>query len=394
LFACLFADFIFLYFCIFYFHFITMIVRSVSLTGVACLMAAEAFTVNPMPKSRSMAALHVASQEAPSTDCIDEAVQLLEENETVKIRNDLPKPDVTKDDRLEEIMETIEADPFDIFPDPTEVVTEAMESASALANDIAKKFSFFTEEPTVTPEEAAVSASLYMNPATAKIAKNLVVTWEPQAAEALLTMEKLSNPNKPFMVGIVGIPGSGKSTSSEILAALLGEERAIVMPMDGFHIPLAGLAEFPNAADAIYRRGAPDTFDAAALKKELTRIAYGDEPVVTIPGFDHAVGDPTPDQHTFKRDEHRIVLCEGLYLLHDDDGWEDIKAFFDWTIYIDADVDVCIERLKERNKCIPGYTPEEIEIRCDAVDRVNAETSRDGAYKYASQIVFSGASCK
>ena len=56
-----------------------------------------------------------------------------------------------------------------------------------------------------------------------------------------------------------------------------------------------------------------------------------------------------------------------------------------------TDVDQCIERLKERNKCIPGYTPEEIEARCDDVDRKNAELSRDGARRYASQIVESGA---
>jgi hypothetical protein len=44
------------------------------------------------------------------------------------------------------------------------------------------------------------------------------------------------------------------------------------------------------------------------------------------------------------------------------------------TVFIDADVDICVQRLKIRNLCIPGYTKEEIELRCDAVDRVNAMT--------------------
>lgn len=38
-----------------------------------------------------------------------------------------------------------------------------------------------------------------------------------------------------------------------------------------------------------------------------------------------------------------------------------------------------------------GYTPEEIEIRCDEVDRKNCEISEAAARKYASQIVKSGA---
>ena len=69
-----------------------------------------------------------------------------------------------------------------------------------------------------------------------------------------------------------------------------------------------------------------------------------------------------------------MVICEGLYLLHADDGWEDVASLFDLKIFLVSNVDVCIERVKVRNKCIPGYTAEEIEIRCEKVDRVNAMT--------------------
>jgi len=69
-----------------------------------------------------------------------------------------------------------------------------------------------------------------------------------------------------------------------------------------------------------------------------------------------------------------VVICEGLYLLHDDEGWEGTAEHFDFKIFIDADVDSCIDILKIRNRCIPGYTVEEIDVRCDAVDRVNAYT--------------------
>ena len=288
---------------------------------------------------------------------------------------------------------------------------------------------------------ATASAGLYMNPETATMASNIKVTWEPDAAMHIHNLYKVSNPTRPLMIGVVGIPGSGKSTSCDILAELLQDEeklhshlesksgngngngnngnkkrrrnnngkknkdasaslddmkqekpmKPLVMPMDGYHYSMAQLLEFPNAEDAIYRRGACDTFDSEGLARDLERIAHGLEPIVQIPGFDHARGDPTPAQHTFSRDEHNVVICEGLYLLHDQDGWERIQKYLDWTIYIKADVDMCIERLKERNKCIPGYTAEEIAIRCDAVDRVNALLASDTASKYAAQIVDSGA---
>lgn len=221
-----------------------------------------------------------------------------------------------------------------------------------MMSDIQRKVSY-SQRNNTTDQDAAISASLYMNPATEKIASNLIVTWEPAVAEIIGRLSQVSNPQRPFLVGLVGIPGSGKSTSAEIVLELLGPERAMVMPMDGFHLELSRLAEAPNAKDLIYRRGAPDTFDPNALRDTLHEIAYGNQEMIHIPGFDHAMGDPLPDQHTFVRSKNEIVLVEGLYLLHDDHGWETIKSVFDWTIYIDANVDDCIERLKIRNKCIP-----------------------------------------
>ena len=222
----------------------------------------------------------------------------------------------------------------------------------------------------------AQSASIYMNPATQKLASDLDVTWEPDVADMVKALQRLkakSGSKTPLLVGVIGIPGSGKSTSCDILASYL--DRALVMPMDGYHLSLEQLADMPDPADVIYRRGAPDTFDPESLKKDLEKIKFDialDK--VSIPGFDHAVGDPQPEQHTFVRADHDIVIVEGIYLLHNNDGWEHVKPLLDFCIYIEADVDVCIDRLKIRNQCIPGYTKEEIEIRCEAVDRVNAET--------------------
>lgn len=109
------------------------------------------------------------------------------------------------------------------------------------------------------------------------------------------------------------------------------------------------------------------------MRTDLEKIRAGVSEL-SLPGFDHARGDPEPAHHIYKRQP--IVICEGLYLLHDKDGWEEIHDLFDISIYIDADLDQCMDRVKVRNKCIPGYTEEEIFARVDAVDRRNAQTVR------------------
>lgn len=123
----------------------------------------------------------------------------------------------------------------------------------------------------------------------------------------------------------------------------------MIMPHDGYHYPLEYLKTFPDAKDAIYRRGAPDTFDPHALLRDLNRIKYGKEELIMLPAFDHSRADPEPDTHAFDRHRHKVVLCEGLWLLHDEDGWQAIGSMFDYSIFMDSDPDVCIERVKVRD---------------------------------------------
>lgn len=225
--------------------------------------------------------------------------------------------------------------------------------------------------------------------------KQIISTWEPQLIKTLepkIQEHFKENRGKvPFLLAIAGIPGSGKTTSSSILSSVLSNQYGVhnvVLPMDGYHYPLSYLKALENSADMVYRRGASDTFDAAAFQHDLKRIRDGDgESIIFLPGFDHAVGDPEKGQYKFERSRHDVVICEGLYLFYDEGEWKQTKNLFHYKIFIDADIDRCIDELKERNKCIPGYTPEEIEKRCDEVDRQNALTvvhSRSSADEFVT----------
>lgn len=183
----------------------------------------------------------------------------------------------------------------------------------------------------------------------------------------------------PYMIGLIGMPGSGKSVSALLLANELEQQGVpcMIMPHDGYHFTMNYLRNLSNAEDFIYRRGAPDTLDPQALYRDLNRIRNGrgtKDVIIKLPAFDHNKADPEPDQHVFDRSQHKVVICEGLYLLHDKDGWSEIANLLDFTIFMNSDLEICVDRVKVRNQCIPGYTAEEIAQRAETVDRKNAET--------------------
>ena len=108
---------------------------------------------------------------------------------------------------------------------------------------------------------------------------------EVEAALALVDEALRSGSRR--LLGIAGAPGAGKSTLAERLVEALGE-RAVLVPMDGFHLADAALERLGR----LTRKGAPDTFDAGgyvALLQRLRTQRPGDAPV-WAPMFEREIG--------------------------------------------------------------------------------------------------------
>ena len=157
-------------------------------------------------------------------------------------------------------------------------------------------------------------AALVMSATTAALAVDhaMVPTYRALADELL---RRPANAQQPHWVCVAGGPGSGKSTLTEAVAALVneaaGKERAVVLPMDGFHYSRAELRELdpPDAASYLPRRGAPWTFDAKACYDCLAAAKKMGE--ATLPTYSRVKSDPVPGGVKLLR-SHDIVLVEGV----------------------------------------------------------------------------------
>jgi len=145
------------------------------------------------------------------------------------------------------------------------------------------------------------------------------------------------------LVAIAGAPGSGKSTLAAEVARRLRAQRcpALVMPMDGFHLDNAVLAD----RGLTQRKGAPETFDAEGFLLAIDRMSRAQE--VVVPIFDRQRDIAIAGALAVPAD-CPVVIVEGNYLLFDEAPWRDLAPLWTISAYLKVDIAELRARIIQR----------------------------------------------
>ena len=182
-----------------------------------------------------------------------------------------------------------------------------------------------------------------------------------------------------FLFGLAGAPGSGKSTLAAQLASALD---AVVVPMDGFHLPNRVLDE--RGLRSV--KGAPQTFAAAEFVDAVRRLRVGEHDVA-LPAFDRELDEPVADRVVVPAAQ-RVVIVEGNYLLQQTEPWVQLAALFDATGHIEVDRDRRVSRLVARHVAF-GKSPTEAAAFVEQSDEVNARLVEAAAHRADVRVVVS-----
>lgn len=155
-----------------------------------------------------------------------------------------------------------------------------------------------------------------------------------------------------FIVGISGIPGSGKSTISEEIKQHLNSSNinTTILPLDGYHIPRKNLNQ-----ELLLVRGSVQTFDLEQYVKDIKEFIIKGE--FKFPSFSHGIKDPINEDIIINK-EVDVIIIEGLYVFDNSICFENknnylsetsYKSIFDIKVFVDIEITKTYNIVANRN---------------------------------------------
>jgi uridine kinase len=172
--------------------------------------------------------------------------------------------------------------------------------------------------------------------------------------------EQMSFPQRPIVVGIAGCSGSGKTTLARELARELG---ATLFPLDLYY---RDLSQFPLDARDKQNFDHPDSLESELFIEHIRELGEGraiERPVYDFSRHARVAGrfetvEPAP-----------FLVVEGILALHYDELW----PLYDFSIYVDAPNEICLNRRIYRDMRERGRTEESVRAQFEATARPMAE---------------------
>lgn len=162
--------------------------------------------------------------------------------------------------------------------------------------------------------------------------------------------------NKPIIIGINGVDGSGKSTFAKNLENFFinSGERVSRISIDSFHNPKKiRYRKGEISADAFYL----DSINFEGFKEQsLKPLKSAKKYPINIASQIFNLESDTSEMISTEIFENDIVIFEGIFLFR-----QDMKDFFDFKIFIDADFNKTMKRMVLRDLS-PTATRQQIEL--------------------------------
>ena len=152
-----------------------------------------------------------------------------------------------------------------------------------------------------------------------------------------------------MIIGICGGSGSGKTTLLRRLYAKFSDLKPSIFTMDNYYLPIENQQLDKNGQ---YNFDLPSALDEEKLTNDLIRLKNGEQIIVKEYHF-----NAPPDKHVLiTLDPSELIIVEGLFLFH----YKGVRELLDYSIFIDVDPKIQLDRRLYRDQETRGYSREAI----------------------------------
>lgn len=157
-----------------------------------------------------------------------------------------------------------------------------------------------------------------------------------------------------MIVGICGGSGSGKTTLLKRLETSFADKKPSVFSMDNYYLPIEMQALDHNG---IVNFDLPTALDRERLAADLNALVNG-QPIE----FKEYHFNAPPDKNVLiTLNPSELIIVEGLFLYH----YEEVRNALDFSIFVDVDPKVQLDRRLYRDQETRGYSREDIMYQWD-----------------------------
>jgi uridine kinase len=151
---------------------------------------------------------------------------------------------------------------------------------------------------------------------------------------------------KPFIIGIAGGSGSGKTFFLKCFLEHFKNEEVSLVSQDDYYFPVAH--NMTSEENKLYNFDLPDTIDYTHFKEDISRLINNE----IVYKKEYTFNNPHIEPKLLEIKPAPILIVEGLFILH----FREIAELLDRKIYIEADEDVALQRRLKRDLMERGYS--------------------------------------
>lgn len=159
----------------------------------------------------------------------------------------------------------------------------------------------------------------------------------------------MSSSKKPFIIGIAGGSGSGKTFFLNCFLHHFIQDEVTLVSQDDYYIPAGEMTQEENK---LYNFDLPSTIDSSQFLKDIKQLLNGE----VVYKKEYNFNNPLAVVKILEIKSAPIIIVEGLFILH----FKEIANLLDHTIFVDASEQVALDRRIKRDGLERGYPEDDV----------------------------------